>query len=461
MSTAKSSRNDLIKWAVCVILGAVCFLIPESELFTFNAKVFIAVTVAALAICAFELVPTIFVSILMPALWIFFKAAPVDVVMSSWVSTLPLMIVGAFFMAASLEQCGLLRRVAFYLLCKVKGSYFGLLLSIFLIGVLMNIITSGRGYLIMAALAFGLCVSMDGMQKKLGAGLASAVLIGGCTAHVYTYQASGWGLLLQIAENTVGPLDITPLSIIIHNLPMFFASFVLVWIAAKMFKLDEPLGEISWFKEQLEKMGPISREEKVNAVMLIILLLYVFTADFTGLDVNLGFAIIPWMVYLPFLNGTKRETIKKVDYTMVFFIISCASIGTVASNLGLGDALAGAMTSLLGGSTNPFIIVALLFVIVFALNFLMTPTAILALMMAPVLTMVTNMGFEPEAFAYAVSGCTEAIIFPYEYVPYLVVYGFGMMRMNDFIKFNIVRSIIVFFTFVFLLTPWWMLFGLM
>ena len=91
----------------------------------------------------------------------------------------------------------------------------------------------------------------------------------------------------------------------------------------------------------------------------------------------------------------------------------------------------------------------------------MTPTAICALMMAPILTMVTNMGFEPEAFAYAVSGCTEAIIFPYEYVPYLVVYGFGMMKMNDFIKYNIVRSVIVFLTFVFLMTPWWMLFGLM
>ncbi|MEE0435981.1 MAG: SLC13 family permease [Peptococcaceae bacterium] len=460
MSVAKN-RGSLIKWGVCIVLAALCFLIPESELFTWNVKIFIAITVLGLAICAFELVPTIMISILMPALWIFFKAAPVDVVMSSWVSTLPLMIVGAFFMAASLEQCGLLRRVAFYLLCKVRGSYLGLLISIFLIGVLMNIITSGRGYLIMAALAFGLCVSMDGMQKKLGAGLAAAVLIGGCTAHVYTYQASGWGLLLQIAENTVGPLDITPLSIIIHNLPMFFVSFFLVWLASKMFKLDEPLGEVTWFKEQLTKMGPISREEKVNAIMLTILLIYVFTADFTGLDVNLGFAIIPWMVYLPFLNGAKAETVKKVDYTMVFFIISCASIGTVASSLGLGNALADVMQRFLGGSANPFIIVALIFVIVFALNFLMTPTAILALMMAPVLTMVTNMGFEPEAFAYAVSGCTEAIIFPYEYVPYLVVYGFGMMKMNDFIKYNIVRSLIVFVSFVFLLTPWWMLFGLM
>lgn len=223
---------------------------------------------------AFEIVPTLMISLLMPALWMILKVAPASVVLSPWLTTTPLMVVGALFMAATLEDCGLLRRLAYYLMCKVKGSYMGLLFSITIVTVILNILTSGRGYLIMGPLAIGLCVSLNGMQKNLGAGLAAAVMVGGCTSHVYTYQASGWGVLMQMAGNYVGPTDITPLSIMMHNWPMFFVSLIVIFIAGKMFKPEEELGEITYFQMKLQEMGKITRREKVNGLMLAIILVY-------------------------------------------------------------------------------------------------------------------------------------------------------------------------------------------
>lgn len=313
------SRNDLMKWGVSFGIAIVCLLIPESALITWNVKVFLAITVLGLAFAAFEIVPTIVIAIIMPALWILCKVTTVEVVLSSWVNTTPLMIVGAFFMAVTLEQSGLLRRVAFILMCKVKGSYLGLLTAIFLVTVFLNILTSGRGYIIMIALSLGLCVTMDGMQKKLGAGLTSAVIIGGCTSHIYTYQASGWGVLSQMASEFVPPGTINPLSIILHNWPMFFVSFILVFVAARMFKPENGLGEITWFKNQLAKMGKVSRREKVNGFMLVLVLLYTFTVDIHGLDLNLGYALIPWIVYLPFLEGADKDTVRKINFDIVFF----------------------------------------------------------------------------------------------------------------------------------------------
>ena len=90
----------------------------------------------------------------------------------------------------------------------------------------------------------------------------------------------------------------------------------------------------------------------------------------------------------------------------------------------------------------------------------MTPLAIFSLITDPILMMVTQMGYSPIPFTYAISACSEAIIFPYEYVPYLIVYGFGMIRMNDFIKYNIIRSILVFGGILFVLVPYWYLIGL-
>ena len=165
-TTYTLSRAEGIKWLLTIILSAIFLFIPEQGIYTGEVKMFMAITVGALALAAFELVPILFISILMPALWALFKVAPTSVIMSPWVGTTMIMIFGAYFMAASLERSGLLRRIAFYLMCKVKGNYFVLLFSIMCVGVIMNILTAGRGYLIMAALGVGLCMSLDCMERN-------------------------------------------------------------------------------------------------------------------------------------------------------------------------------------------------------------------------------------------------------------------------------------------------------
>ena len=459
MST-KMDKSTLIKWGITLGLTLMCFLVPQNEIITTKVILFLAITVCALALAAFELIPTMAIAILLPSCYILFKLAPASTVFSIWVSTTPFMIIGAFMLAVCLEDCGLLKRIAFTLLCKIKGSYLGLLASIMCVTILLNILTSGRGYLIMASLAVGLCMSLDGMQKNLGAGLAAAVMVGGCTSHAYTFQASIWGILSPLASPFLGGGSVTPLSIMLHNWPLFVVSLLILWISAKMFKLEEGLGEITYFKEGLVEMGTMTRREKVNLFMLAVLLVYIFTVDIHKLDLNLGFAIIPWMVYLPFLDGADENTVKKINFPMVFFATACMGIGTVAASLGIGTALVALIETILNGSTSPMLIVALIFAIVFVLNFLMTPAAIFALITVPVLTLVTSMGFEALPFLYAINACSEAILLPYEYVPYLVVYGFGMMKMVDFVKYNAMRSVFVFLGIVFVLVPYWTLLGL-
>jgi len=145
---------------------------------------------------------------------------------------------------------------------------------------------------------------------------------------------------------------------------------------------------------------------------------------------------------------------------MIFFVMSFMSIGTVAGSLGLGAYIAQAINFVLAGSTSPFVIFAVIFCIVFFLNFLMTPLAIFALITAPVCAIAINAGFDPAVFLYAVNACSEAILMPYEYVPYLIVYSFGMIGMVDFIKTNALRSILFLLGFLVLLIPYWMLIGL-
>lgn len=136
------------------------------------------------------------------------------------------------------------------------------------------------------------------------------------------------------------------------------------------------------------------------------------------------------------------------------------AIGTVATQLGLAEVLSELCLTLLNGNTNSMAIMAVVFAIVFLLNFLMTPMAIWSLLTVPLLSMAVNLGYNPVPFAYAVNACAEAILLPYEYVPYLVIYGFGLMRFKDFFVFNLVRSILVLGGIVVIMTGYWHLIGL-
>ena len=59
---------------------------------------------------------------------------------------------------------------------------------------------------------------------------------------------------MKMAEGHIGPTDVTPLSIILHNWPLFFVSVFILFLTSKMFKPEEGLGEIVYFEEQLKNV---------------------------------------------------------------------------------------------------------------------------------------------------------------------------------------------------------------
>lgn len=455
------SRQSKIKWCISILLGIVLFCIPEQGLYNYNVKIFFIITVICIALVAFELVGELAVGILLPSLYCLFNVAPAEVVFSPWLDTTMLLVAGSLFMATSLEECGLLKRVAFWIMCKVKGNYTLMLLALMCAGIALNFMTSGRGYLIIGALAFGLCVSLNALGTKVGAAIALAAMIGTCSSHTFIYSAASWAVLKRMGADYISDSDITPLTILLHQWPMLIICILTILVIAKWYKPTQPLPEITYFEENLEKMGKMSREEKWNAFMVLCIILYVFTSKIHGLSINYAFCVLPWMVYLPFINAADSNTLRKVNLSPVLFAAGCMAIGTVSASLGLGDAVAGILSVLTNGSSNPFVLIAVVFIVVFILNFLMTPIAIWSLITVPVLSLVTSFGYSPVPFAYALNSLSEAIILPYEYIPYLIIFGFSMIKMKDFIILNAFRSLMILLGFLIIIVPYWMLIGLL
>ena len=461
--SAKStmSKATKTKWLITILCTVAVALIPAVGLYTPQMRMFMIITVFSLFIIAFEFFAQSVMAIFLPVLYGIFNVAPTSVVMQPWVGDNMLLILGVFAFCAILESSGALTRIAYYLLSKVNGSFIKLLIAIYLVGVFLTIITFGTAHLFMAPLCAGLCLSLGAMKKKGGAAIAMACMLGTCSAKAFTYPITFYAVIRasagELAAETFANMNM--LSVMLHNCPMFFVCLITLFIVAKWYKPEEDLNGSEYFKIKLSELGPITRREKMVGVLLIAILAYTIQSSFTGMNANYGFMFIPWLAFFPFINAADAETMKKMNWDMIFFIGGCMSIGTVAGSLGFAAILSDVMGSVFSQG-NVFAIFGGLFAIVFTMNFLMTPFAMWALLSAPLMQVAIDLGINQLPLIYALVSTSEAIILPYEYAPYLVVYGFGMITMKDFVKLSIMRCAIYIIGFFVVLIPFWMLIGI-
>ena len=116
------------------------------------------------------------------------------------------------------------------------------------------------------------------------------------------------------------------------------------------------------------------------------------------------------------------------------------SIGVVSSALGVGEFVATTVYPYIAGSTTRMF--AGLWGMGFLANFALTPTAAYSMFTEPLINMATLAGINPIPVLYAFSHALEQVLFPYEYVAPLLIYGYGMISMKNFVKYNAMRAVL-------------------
>ena len=459
----KLERKDTIKWAISLICCLIVFLIPLNGFWSAPVRMYCVVTLFFLFAMAFELLDTLLVGILLPSCYLLFKLAPLSTVMSCWMQPTLYMCIGGFLLGAVLNECGVLKRLSYMLMSKVGSSYFSLLFCIYIVGVILTALTMGGAYYVTAAMCLGLIIALDIQNTRMAACIAMACMLGSVTAKCFTYCVTYYAIIAGMAPQIfTDGVNISMVQSIVANWPMFFVRLFSLWVFSKWYKADRPLESKEYFAEQLAALGPWRREEKMNLIILSGILLYMATTTLTGFDISYSLMIGAFLFFFPGINSSPKETLRHISFDMIFFIGACMSIGTVAAYLGFGQLISDYCLPLFAKTNNnTFAIFGVLFAIIFVLNFLMTPMAIWALVTTPLVNIGISLGMDPTAFIYALMHSAEAIILPYEYVPYLCVYAYGMLSMKDFAKMSAVRCVLYFAGFMLVLLPYWMLIGLL
>ena len=118
------------------------------------------------------------------------------------------------------------------------------------------------------------------------------------------------------------------------NWSMGVVSFLIVLAVVKIYKVDEDMDSREYFQRELQALGSMQRKEKSSLFVLAALLLI---SSVTGIDSMMVLSIVPYLMFLPFINAASVDSLKNVPFGMIFVGAFCIAIGALSTTLGFGQ----------------------------------------------------------------------------------------------------------------------------
>lgn len=458
MSAVTSNKSLLIKWGITILVPVLIALIPLNETYTAPMRSFFVITLLCILIMAFELMNTMAISILMPMLYLIF-IAPAETVFSAWISTTAWTCIGAMLLANVLSSSGLLSRISYWVVSKC-GSFTATVFGVLIVGVIVSFLTGVMGSMLVYTFAYGIAKGLDIIKTKESAVLMFAAIFSTTTVEMFIYKPVFMSLINGQLALYLPNEVIEYLELLIANWPFFLMIVLIIWIYLKMYKIKSDGNVKDEFAQKLKELGPMTAYEKKAAILAIAVVGYMISSSFTGLPMDYGLMLIPWLSFLPVVNlGTVRD-VREINWEPIFFVAACMGIGGVAAYAGVTTLVSDFFMQTiapLGG----FVAMAAIYIFGVALNFLMTPMAMLASFLGPVIEIGQEMGINPEGLIYIFYSSCDQIILPYEYANYLLGFSFGLMTMKQFISMSLVKLLVGTIFLFTVMIAWWNLIGVL
>ena len=436
-------------------------MVPISETFTATMRLFFAVTIFMIAIIAFEFFNMMIPSLLLPAIYIILNIAPANVALSPWTNTVIYMTIGAFALANVMDECGLLKRIAYWCILRCGGTYNGTLYGLFLAGVVLGIVTFNNHCIIVVTLAYGICRAMNLRLSKESALIMVAGIFASTGVGMFTYYPFTVGLIESGAQTIVPDFSISTFAQTLYNWPVAVFFLLFLFVLTKINKTKNfNVNSKEYFQEEYKKLGALNPAEKKTAILVLILMVYLFTQPLHGFAANYGFMVLPWILYIPQLKVASDQCLKNLNMAPIFFIVACMSIGSVGMSIGVGNWFAYILTPILTELNSTGVMIMILLFGKLA-NIVMTPAAMMSCFTAPITLISTQLGIEPMATLMTFILSTDLVFFPHEQTYLLILFGFGMISMKDFIKYSVVKTFAFIAFFAVAMIPYWMLLGIL
>ena len=134
-------KGKIIGWLVTILISVAIMLVPTSETFTPEIRAYLMLSICVISIVAFDLMDIIIPSVLLPVAYYIFHVVPIQTAYAPFTTDTFWMILGAFVLTNALDECGILKRIAYWIIKTCGGTYNRTLYALYLVGLILGIIT--------------------------------------------------------------------------------------------------------------------------------------------------------------------------------------------------------------------------------------------------------------------------------------------------------------------------------
>lgn len=463
MSTTLNKKM-IFSWIISLGIPAIIMLTPVTESYTIEIHKFLACTLWMILAVALECFPSgVFIpAFLYPVLLVYLKVATPVQAYAGWTNQVLFVIIIAFALALALERNGLLNRIAYWCMVKAKGSFLKVYYAIFVVCLICTVITFGNSYVFLAAFVYGLIKGIGLNPGKQSAILTWSALLGTMTVRLFVWAPQKGGQITAAAAEVVPGFELSIFNQLWIELPVILFTLFVLWVSPKLFlkKEERSLGiSGEMFEEKLQSLGTMSNKEKWCALIVVIMIVFILTNPIHKVAINYAFLFIIPILFLPGIDAADRKC-TDLKWDMVFFASSCISVGVVGAALGVHTIISGLAMPILSTMSAKMASFGV-WLLVVALNFILTPTAMYSALPGVLAQMALTLGYSPEIFIYQLVNASDMVFLSYEFIPYLIFASFGMISFNEFLKLSTFK-ILCFAVFIWLLLfPWWTIIGLL
>lgn len=454
-----TAERTLHKWLISLIVA----LLPLVFQLSYTYTAFLIITIWAIMMWMFELLPDPIVAVSIPVLYVVFKVVKPAVAFDAWATTTPWVTLGGLIISHVFISSGLVKRIAYKVMLVTGGSFKGLVVGITLIGIILTpLIPSVMSKVaLLTPMVIGLCQVL-GVEKKskLASALMLVIYFSLWTPKMAVLTASADSVLTADMLSKYFGSAVTwsawSWDMFIPAILWTIVSVMLVWL------LKPPQANLqqAYLQQEYDKLGPITLIEKKVAIMLLSLLILLATDALHKVHVAWVMMLVATACFLPGVALLKKDDFGKIPCGVVFFLAASVAIGSVTNAIGMTTDIATYMLELLRGRSELQLIL-LIYAFAIIANFLLNPLALVATLVIPIAEICQSLGYPPLVGGYSLIMGFNHTIFPYEVAPLMMLYGYGWLDLQHLIKVSLVRVVVGFVFMVLITYPYWKLIGLL
>ena len=423
--SAKGRRGLGTVLGVSVGLG-IAFALPLPGLNSTGMHM-LALLAWAVVFWVFDVLPDYVVGIGLMLGWILFEIVPPEIAVSGFTTSPFFLIIGVLGMTASLQSSGLLFRLALHILRSFPLTYRGQALGLSLsgTGITTSIPDTTSGTAIAGPIILALSDSLGYSRRSSGsAGLAMAALLGfGQMSPFFLTGAAenllAWGLLPEAAR-----VQISWGTWLFAALPLALVTFVLGFTATMLYFPPEfqPTVSRGLVETQIEALGPPSRAEITNALVVIGAMVGWISAPYHHVDV--AWVAMTGLAILLAMNLLDRMTFRAgINWDFLFYLGAVLSLTSVVRHLSIDDWVMQHLTPVvmpLTASPTRFLLVMTL--AVFVARFILPSFPLVSLLTLTVVPIATHAGINPLVLLLVICTSVTVWFLPYQSTCYLALY---------------------------------------